>query len=64
MRTYYWEFLAEDVVTEVGDKVEEEMAAADMAVDVERHLALDLLPLCHHLIPLKPVVPALELLIE
>ena len=59
MYLYHWEFLAEDVVSEVGDEVEEEVAAANVAVDVKGHLSLDLLPLGHHLVPLQPVVPSL-----
>lgn len=62
MHTYHWEFIAEDVVTEAGDEVEEEMAATDVAMDVEGHLSLDLVPLGHHLVPLQPVAPALQLL--
>lgn len=60
-RTYHGELLAEDVVAEAGDEVEQEVAAGDVAVDVQRHPAANLLPLRHHLVPLQPVVPPLQL---
>ena len=59
--TYHGELLAEDVVAERRDEVEQEVAAGDVAVDVQRHGALHLLPLGHHLVPLQAVVPALQL---
>ena len=59
--TYHGELLAEDVVAEAGDEVEQEVAAGDVAVDVQRHPAAHLVPLRHHLVALQPVVPPLQL---
>lgn len=59
--TYHRELLPEDVVSEAGDEVEEEVPAGDVAVDVQRHPAAHLLPLRHHLVALQPVVPPLQL---
>lgn len=61
VRTYHRELLSEDVVSEAGDEVEEDVAAGDVAVHVQRHPAAHLLPLRHHLVALQPVVPALQL---
>lgn len=55
------EFLAEDVITEAGKEVEEEMTTADVAVDVEVHLPFYLLPLGYHFVSLESVVPSLQL---
>lgn len=51
----------EDAVAEVGDEVEQEVAAADVAVHVQRHLSSDLPPFGHHLVSLQLVVPPLQL---
>jgi len=59
--TYHGELLAEDVVAEAGDEVEQEVAAGDVAVHVQRHPPPHLLPLGHHLVALQAVVPALQL---
>lgn len=55
------EFFAENVVSNPGKQVQQEMPAADVAVHVERHLASDFLPLRHHFVPLESVVPSLQL---
>lgn len=59
--TYHGELLAEDVVAEAGDEVEQEVAAGDVAVHVQRHPPAHLLPLRHHLVALQAVVPPLQL---
>jgi hypothetical protein len=59
--TYHGELLAEDDVAEARDEVEQEVAAGDVAVHVQRHPAAHLLPLGHHLVALQAVVPALQL---
>lgn len=58
---YHGEFLAEDEESELSTQIQQEVAATDVAVDMERHLPFQLLPLCDHLIPLQPVVPSLQL---
>lgn len=49
---YHRELLAKDVMAELGNEVEEEVAAAYVTVDMEGHLPLHLLPMSHHLVPL------------
>jgi hypothetical protein len=57
-----WQFFPEDVESEIGDQVVQKVAAADVAVNVERHLSLHSLPLRHHFVPLQLAVPSFQLL--
>jgi hypothetical protein len=60
-RTHHRELFAEDMEAQAGQQIQQPMAPADMAVDMEGQHALRLVPLRQHLVALEPVVPSLEL---
>jgi hypothetical protein len=59
--SYHRKLFAEDVKPEFGNDVVQEVASADMAVNMEGHCAFYPLPFCQNFISLQLAVPSLEL---